>query len=754
MQHNLNDKFLCFTNDNLSRNEFTYQSVIKAQCNALNVISPTMKLIAVFIVACAVAVASGGVHKTKTPTKFVDETFLLKQKAILHLLQHVHQKDIYTDEKWLTENEFFINDFDYTTKFTNVEAVTEFLNFYRSGMLPRGEVFSIMNEIHRRQVIALFHLFYYAKDWSSFYEVATFARLNVNEGMFVYALTVAVLHRKDMTGIVLPPPYEVYPFYFFNYDVIRKAQQYKTLGFDKTVNTDKTYTVVIPTNYTDYLYETNTESKLSYFMEDIGLNSYYYYFHMDYPFWMTGKNYLTTTERRGELYLFKHQQILARYYLERLSNGLGSIPTFSWMKDIRTGYYPALRYYNGQYFPTRDNFYNLYTEYNYYEVDIVTAYERRIIDAIDLGYFTLYDGTKYDLTKPEYVDYLGQFIQGMSDVEDRRFYGYLEYFAKMLLGTSTTTTMYQKTIPSVLEHFETAMRDPVFYQLYKRIINYYWTFKSHLPSYTSDDLFFDGVKIESVVVDKLVTFFDVSYADITNVVDIEKYDDTYTKTNMYTFGRKASYTGKDFVIKAKQYRLNHKPFNVRLNVVSNKVQKAVVKMFLGPKYDEFGYEYTNINENRENFVELEHFVVDLVSGINTIDRSCKQFNRFIRDQTTYFNLYKEVMTSLTFDDKFAYDKYETYCGFPWRLMLPKGTKGGMEFKMFFIVVPQVYTNTKTTIMRDDPMFRCLDYDRYVDYRAYGFPLDRKINELYWYTPNMYYYDTVIYHEDTVDMMMF
>jgi len=711
-----------------------------------------MKLIAVFIVACAVASASGAVHRfVKTPTKFVDETFLVKQKAILDLLQHVHQKDIYTEGKWLTDKELFSYD-DYNTKFTNVEAVMEFLNFYRTGMLPRGEVFSIMNEMHRRQVIALFHLFYYAKDWESFYQVATFARLHVNEGMFIYALTVAVLHRKDMTGIVLPPPYEVYPFYFFNYDVVRKAQQYKMQGFDKTIKTDKTYTVVIPSNYTDYLFETNMESRLSYFMEDIGLNTYYYYFHMDYPFWMTGKNYLTTTERRGELYLFKHQQILARYYLERLSLGMGTIPTFSWMENIRTGYYPALRYYNGEYFPMRDNFYNMYNEYNYFDLDIVTRYERRILDAIDLGYFTLYDGTKYDLTKPENIDNLALLIKGFTDVEDRRFYGYLEYFAKMLLGTSMTTMNYHRTIPSVLEHFETSMRDPIFYQLYKRIINYYWSFKTHLPSYTTDDLLFDGVKIESVFVDKLVTFFDTFYSDITNVVDVEKYDDTYTKTDMYTFGRKAHYTGKDFVIKAKQLRLNHKPFNVRLNVVSNKAQRAVVKMFLGPKYNEFGFEYRNINENRENFVELEHFVVDLAAGMNTIDRSCQQFSKFIGDYTTYYDLYKDLMMSTKSEMKFAYDKYEKHCGFPWRLMLPKGTKGGMEFQMFFIVVPQI--DMQTTMMRDEPTFICGNYDQYVDYRSYGFPLDRTINEMYWYTPNMYYYDAIIYHEETIDMMMF
>jgi hypothetical protein len=318
----------------------------------------------------------------------------------------------------------------------------------------------------------------------------------------------------------------------------------------------------------------------------------------------------------------------------------------------------------------------------------------------------------------------------------------------MLLGTSTTMFKYHKTIPSVLEHFETSMRDPVFYQLYKRIIYHYWSFENHLPPYTRTDLFFVGVKIESVVVDKLVTFFDIFYSDITNVIDIEKFDDTYKETDLKTFGRKTHYMGNDVVIKAKQYRLNHKPFNVHLNVFSEKPQKAAVKMFLGPKYDQYGSEYT-LNKNRENFMQLDYFVVELASGMNAIDRSCQQFSDYVTDYTTYYDLYKDVMTSTKSKTDFYYDKYEHHSGFPWRLMLPKGTKGGMVFKMFFMVMP--FTDSMT--VKDTLSTTYDNHDEY-DYRSYGFPLDRKINELYWYTPNMYYYDVTIYHEEDVKSMMF
>lgn len=133
---------------------------------------------------------------------------------------------------------------------------------------------------------------------------------------------------------------------------------------------------------------------------------------MDYPFWLAGNEFGMNKDRRGENFLYTHQQLLARYYLERLSNGLGEINDFSWRKMIRTGYYSNLRYYNGVHFPTRDNHHILYNDETYNDIENIEEYERRIVSAIDSGYFTTPDGTNIDLTRPETVDHLGNLIQG------------------------------------------------------------------------------------------------------------------------------------------------------------------------------------------------------------------------------------------------------------------------------------------------------------------------------------------------------
>jgi hypothetical protein len=675
----------------------------------------------------------------KVKTYDTDTDFVYKQKAILQLLQHVHQNDImlkqYEEAKLWKFDEFL---------YKKVEVVREFEYYWKFGrLLPMNEIFSIYNDYHREQAVALFHLFYYAKDFETFYKTLVWARFHVNEGMFIYALTVAVLRRPDTRGIELPAPYEIYPYYFFNTETIQKAQNYKMQGFYNMKKVEDVHTIIIPTNYTDYdYYMTTVESKISYFTEDIGLNTYYYYFHADYPFWMTGKNYDLVRERRGEQYLFVHQQLLARYYLERLSNDIGIIPEFSWYEPIKTGYYPALRYYNGAFFPTRDNYFNTYTERNYYDVDLVKDYERRIFDAIDLGFVIMPDGTHYDLTKPESIEILGNMIQFNTDSPNRRFFGYFIWMSKLLLGGSFTTrytTKYDfKVLPSVLEHYETTLRDPVFWQLYKRIIKFYWHFKDTLPYYKKSELMFDGVKITSVDMGKLVTYFDKFDADITNAVDVEVLDKKITidkVSDLYRFGKVSHYGGEDFVVKARQWRLNHMPFTFNLHVYSDRVVKSVVRVYLGPKYNEFGRVY-DINENRENFVLLDLFKYDLIVGDNVISRDSSEFTWYVKDTTTYFDLYKNTMMFNDKKSKWDVSDYtEGRFGFPDRLMLPKGKKGGMPFQFYFIITP--YTPSTDGY--------------YVDNLPFGYPFDRKIDETYWYTPNMYYYDVNIFHKKEVEV---
>lgn len=81
---------------------------------------------------------------------------------------------------------------------------------------------------------------------------------------------------------------------------------------------------------------------------------------MDYYAFLGGDEFGLKKDRRGEFYLYQIRQILARYYLERLSNGLGEIPEFNFWEPLETGYYSSLTFFNGVNFPSRSNYYMMY----------------------------------------------------------------------------------------------------------------------------------------------------------------------------------------------------------------------------------------------------------------------------------------------------------------------------------------------------------------------------------------------------------
>lgn len=95
--------------------------------------------------------------------------------------------------------------------------------------------------------------------------------------------------------------------------------------------------------------------------------------------------------------------------------------------------------------------------------------------------------------------------------------------------------------------------------------------------YTKNEVEFNGVRIENVEIDKLVTYYDMKDYLINNAVDVPKMKD-----------------GQTFNIKAWQWQLNYKPFTYKIYVNSDKTTKAVMRIFLGPavegeKYDDYSY---------------------------------------------------------------------------------------------------------------------------------------------------------------------
>lgn len=268
--------------------------------------------------------------------------------------------------------------------------------------------------------------------------------------------------------------------------------------------------------------------------------------------------------------------------------------------------------------------------------------------------------------------------------------------------------------PAVLEQYATALRDPVFFQLYKRIMYYFLQYKQYLEPYTKEQLHFTGVKINDVTVDKLVTFFDFYTFDASNAVQRNQAELKDTKDYYHI----------------SIPRLNHKDFNVNIEVKSEVANDAIVKIFFGPKYDSMGH-LIDIEDNWMNFVELDMFKTKLTVGKNNIVRHSDDFLWFKEDSLPTYHLNKVLDSG-----KVPVDMSENFFLLPERLMLPKGTKGGFPFQFFVVVYP--YVAIEKPVIEFQKFF--------LDNKPATFPLDRPVSDIFFYQPNMYFKDVTIYHE--------
>lgn len=220
-------------------------------------------------------------------------------------------------------------------------------------------------------------------------------------------------------------------------------------------------------------------------------------------------------------------------------------------------------------------------------------------------------------------------------------------YARHLLGYSYQPLHTYQIVPSALEHFETSLRDPVFYQLYKKILILFYTYMYKLPFHSYKDLVFPGVDVVNVEFDKLVTYDEYFYSDISNAV-YDTYDELLQDS---------------FHVRVAQPRLNHKPFNYKISVKSEKPVKSVVKIFLAPVYDEHN-RYVNLTYNFMNVVLLDYFVYDLKSGENVISRNSYDSQLYAKDPLSYHEIYQLMLNAEGGKGSWSADQYYWY--FPQR----------------------------------------------------------------------------------------
>lgn len=215
-----------------------------------------------------------------------------------------------------------------------------------------------------------------------------------------------------------------------------------------------------------------TENRLNYFTSDVGLNAYYYYFRMMFPFWMNTKEYNVPKDLRGDLYYFVHQQLIARYHLERISNGLGQLEVGSWDRMDLPGFNFNIMFFNGIMMPRRD-WWNFVPLYKQTYLEYLRKLETRILEAIESGFVIDDAGRQVSLMSTDGLNILGNIIEGNLDSINLNYYGSYDALARDVLSMDVNTVNKNTFVPSSLQLFGTSMRDPAFYRLYNRIVQYF-----------------------------------------------------------------------------------------------------------------------------------------------------------------------------------------------------------------------------------------------------------------------------------------
>ncbi|XP_001956436.4 fat-body protein 1 [Drosophila ananassae] len=147
----------------------------------------------------------------------------MRQRFLLNLLLQVHKPLLHEE---LIEMGSQLNEDPREYEEGSWPKVKEFLESVHGNKIPRPfAIFSQLDEEMPQLLLGVYRFLSLAKDWSSFQRNACFARIHFHPVLFVNALQMAVSDRKDTQDLRLPAMFEVLPQLYFEREVILAAQE-------------------------------------------------------------------------------------------------------------------------------------------------------------------------------------------------------------------------------------------------------------------------------------------------------------------------------------------------------------------------------------------------------------------------------------------------------------------------------------------------------------------------------------------------
>ncbi|KOB76639.1 Hexamerin 4 [Operophtera brumata] len=574
----------------------------------------------------------------------------------------------------------------------------------------------------REAAVALFRLFQSVDD-ENYINLKKWAEQNINNEMYVYALRLDSLYGTNTPQNSILPPFILNPRYFVNSETITKAftmledlkengkidpataeeDQYDEVfsAFDR-----KQQFIVIDSNYSGWnLPKNGIDEDINYFREDVGLNSYYLGMHLLHPFWMSNEELDMSYSRHAEHYYYVHQQLMARYLLEK--EHLPKNKPIDGRDD--TDYVPYLSYKNGLPFPTRSCIRGDWDS----EKALIKSIDIAIKECIARGLIIMENGTAINLTDDSHIEELSKLIRANLDGVKtakvvRSVFGY---------GSNRSPIDKYNPAPSLLHHPETSLRDPVYWYLIQSMLNYFTEYKNTMEPYDLTQYETEEIKI-------------IDNDEITNLY-FASYFHSYKFPLDYARNTKANdIRDQNTYIAVRQRRLQHEDFEIPLSFETSAEVLVVVRLYLGPQCG------SNCWQEYSKFFELDTHVRLLQKGYTHALVSSKSFK-----QHSFDSLFDSV--SLRPEIARKSNSYSTF-KFPDNLLIPRGLKSGLNLTLFVMVTPvDVFEDLSPLPIRTNNYGRAVEM---FDSKPLGFPFHRPAAGFKEAASNYRFYNITVYHK--------
>jgi tyrosinase len=447
-----------------------------------------------------------------------------------------------------------------------------------------------------------------------------------------------------------------------------------------------------------------SETLLRYWREDPLLNEHHEHWHLVYPYAgradpdkytekelqdiADGKieaRYQIWHQRHGELFVYMHAQLLARYAAERLSIGLPAVVPFDdYRQPIKEGYFPGLVIKsNYEELPAGDRPDNTSLK------DIKSAkfsgrpgarvssqeqFRDRLLAAV---------ATASAPNRPSTISEFGERVEA-TDRLAAPYFGSLHNDGHLLISMHDDNP----NRPGCMHWEAAAVRDPVFFRWHAHIDDLFRKYQDTLDPYGFSDL------------------PSVEARNLTVISSSGQKNELLTEMRIRNF-RPANPVAISY--------LSHEDFTYQITAVNNVDAEVpvTVRIFMAPE---------KLINDRRAWIEMDKFRHILPVQQSTFTRHSRSSSVIRHPVWT-----AEMLENPSTGPNESGASPGCRCGWPYTLLLPRGKPGGMKFRFLVLLTPGSDLSTDLAEHENSSSYCGLVDSEYPDERAMGYPFDRRFN---------------------------